>query len=137
MWIPVTSPWTIIFIFDPDCGHCREETPKLVTFYNQGKDKYNFEVFAVSLDSSMQKMRNYIKDMKMSWITVNGPRSYSGSLFNSYYADTTPMLYIVDNKRKIIAKGLPTDRVEDFLINYEKFERRKAALRARQQGAGK
>ena len=85
----------------------------------------------------MVKMRNYIKDMKMPWITVNGPRSYSGSLFNHYYAETTPMLYIVDKQHKIIAKGLAADRVEDFIVNYEKFERRKAALRAKQQGAGK
>jgi thiol-disulfide isomerase/thioredoxin len=129
--------YSLIYIFDPDCGHCKEETPKLVTFYNQSKDKFNLEVFAVDIDSSMQKMRDYIKTMKMPWITVNGPRSYSGSLFNNYYADTTPMLYILDSKRKIIAKGLPVDRIEDFLVNHEKFERRKAALKARQQGAGK
>lgn len=133
----ITKKYSLIYIFDPDCGHCKEETPKLVAFYNQKKDKFNLEVFAVDLDSSMLKMRNYIKDMKMPWITVNGPRSYSGSLFNNYYAETTPMLYILDSKRKIIAKGLPVERIEDFLINYEKFERRKAALRAKQQGAGK
>ncbi len=78
-----------------------------------------------------------IKDMKMPFITVNGPRSYSGSLFKSYYADTTPMIYIVDSKRKIIGKGLPVDRIEDFIVNYEKFERRKAAMQAKKQGAGK
>ncbi len=132
----IKKKYTMIYFFDPDCGHCKEETPRLVAFYNARKDKFQFEVFAVSLDSSMQKMRDYIKTMKMSWITVNGPRSYSGSLFNFYYAETTPMLYILDDKKKIIAKGLPAERLEEFLTNYEKVEQRKAALKAKGPAPG-
>lgn len=132
----IKKKYTMIYFFDPDCGHCKEETPRLVAFYNARKDKFQFEVFAVSLDSSMQKMRDYIKTMKMSWITVNGPRSYSGSLFNFYYAETTPMLYVLDDKKKIIAKGLPAERLEEFLTNYEKVEQRKAALKAKGTAPG-
>lgn len=123
----IRKKYTIVFIFDPDCGHCKEESPKLVNFYNNRKEKYNIEVFAVSLDTSMQKMRNYIRDMKFNWITVNGPRSYSGPIFDFYYADTTPMVYILDEKHKIIAKGLPVSQLEEFLSNHEKFEARRAA----------
>jgi len=133
----IRKKYTVIYIFDPDCGHCKEESPKLVTFYNQRKDKFNLEVFAVSLDTSMVKMRNYIRDMKFSWITVNGPRTYTGPIFDNYYADTTPMVYILDEKHKIIAKGLPADRLEEFLNSYEKFERRKAAAaKAKATGSG-
>lgn len=132
----IKKKYTMIYFFDPDCGHCKEETPKLVTFYAQNKDKFQFEVFAVSLDSSMQKMKDYIKTMKMTWTTVNGPRSYTGSLFNSYYAETTPMLYILDEKKKIIAKGLPANRLEEFITNYERVERRKAALKAKAPNPG-
>ncbi len=127
----IKKKYSVIFFFDPDCGHCREESPKLVTFYNQRKEKFNLEVFAVSLDSSLQKMKTYIKEMKMTWITVNGPRSYAGSLYSSYYAETTPMIYVLDEKKKIIAKGLPVDRVEEFLTNYERFEQRKSAQKAK------
>lgn len=126
--------YTLIYFFDPDCGHCKEESPKLVTFYNSRKDKYNLDVFAVSLDTSMVKMRSYIRDMKFTWTTVNGPRSYSGSLYDHYYAEMTPMLYILDDKKKIIAKGLPVDRIEEFLSNFEKFEQRKAAAKGKGTG---
>lgn len=132
----IKKKYSLIYFFDPDCGHCKEETPRLVNFYSQQKDKFNLEVFAVSLDSSMQKMRDYIRTMKMTWITVNGPRSYTGSLFDSYYAETTPMLYVLDDKRKIIAKGLPAERLADFLSNYEKFQQRKAAQQAKGQNPG-
>ncbi len=123
----IRNKYSVIFFFDPDCGHCKEESPKLVSFYNSSKSKFNLEIFAVSLDTSMLKMRNYIKEMKFTWTTVNGPRSYSGSLHDHYYAETTPMVYILDQKRKIIAKGLSVERLEDFLTNYEQFELRRSA----------
>ena len=123
----VKKKYTILYIFDPDCGHCREESPKLVEFYARNKAKFNLEVFAVSADSSMQKMRDYIKEMKMTWITVNGPRSYVGQYGKLYYAETTPSLYVLDEKKKIVAKGLPVDRLEDFIINHERFMQRKVS----------
>jgi len=125
----IKKKYSIIYFFDPDCGHCKEESPKLVDFYNRKKDKLNFEVFAVSLDTSMVKMRNYIRDMKMTWITVNGPRTYLGNLHNAYYAETTPMVYVLDSKKKIIAKGLTVSQLEEFFTGYERFEQRKAALK--------
>jgi hypothetical protein len=116
----IKNKYTILFIFDPDCGHCKEETPKLVNFYNTNRKKYDYEVYAVSADSSMTKMKNYITDMKMPWITVNGPRSFVGSYQDLYDANTTPTLYILDDKKKIIAKKLPVEKIEDFLSHYEK-----------------
>ena len=123
----IKKKYVILYIFDPDCGHCREESPRLVEFYNKNKVKLNVEVFAVSADSSMKKMRDYIREMKMTWITVNGPRSYVGQYSKLYYAETTPSLYVLDDKKKIIAKGLPAEKLEDFLINYERYQQRKAA----------
>jgi peroxiredoxin len=121
----IKNKYTILFIFDPDCGHCREETPKLVNFYNAHKKKFDLEVYAVSADTSMQKMKDYIKEMKMPWITVNGPRSYVGSYQKLYDAAQTPSLYIIDNKKKIIAKKPPIEKLEDFLTHYEKQQKGK------------
>jgi peroxiredoxin len=127
----IKKKYTVLYIFDPDCGHCREESPKLVQFYNKNKLKLNVEVFAVSADTSIQKLRDYIKEMKMTWITVNGPRSYLGEYRKVYYAETTPSLYILDDKHKIIAKGLGVDKLEDFITNYEKFVQRKAQIKSK------
>lgn len=124
----IKNKYTIIFIFDPDCGHCREETPKLVDFYNQSKVKYNFEVFAVSSDTSIQKMKNFIKEFKTPWITVNGPRTYMKEHYSKmYHSETTPTIYILDDKKKIIAKKLPVNQLDDFLTKHEKYEKLKKA----------
>lgn len=117
----MSNKYTVIYFFDPDCGHCKKETPKLVEFYNS--TKYDVGVFAVSADTSMVKMSNYIDKMKMPWTTVNGPRTSTGSYHNSYDANTTPTLYVLDEKKKIIAKKIPAERLEDFLTQYEKFHK--------------
>lgn len=123
----IKNKYTILFIFDPDCGHCRKETPKLVQFYNEQKKKFNFEVYAVSIDTSLAKMRDFINEMKTTWITVNGPRTYVGPYSDLYDAQTTPSLYIIDEKRKIIAKKLPVEKLEEFFTNYEKFTHKKGS----------
>jgi peroxiredoxin len=123
----IKNRYTILYIFDPDCGHCKKETPKLASFYEKNKEKFNVEVFAVSTDSSMSKMKSYMKELNMKWITVNGPRTYVGSYHDFYDAMTTPSLFILDDKKKIIGKKIPADKLEDFFINYEKFLKAKAA----------
>jgi thiol-disulfide isomerase/thioredoxin len=124
----IKTKYTILYFYDPDCGSCKKETPVLVDFYTKNKTKFNVEVYAVNSDTSMLKMRNYIKDMKMKWITVNGPRTYLGAYHDSYDATTTPTLFVLDNKKKIIGKKIAAAKLEDFLTNYEKMEKAKAEL---------
>jgi peroxiredoxin len=123
--------YTILYIFDPDCGHCKEETPKLVGFYTKNKTRFDVGVYAVSADSSMAKMKDYIRDMKIPFTVVNGPRTYVGPYQDHYDAITTPSLFIIDNKKKIIAKKIPAEKLEDFFIQYEKYHKPGAAQKAK------
>lgn len=114
--------YTILYIYDPECGHCKKETPKLVAFYEKNKAKFDIGVFAVCADSSLVKMKKYIEEMKMTGFTnVNGPRTYTKPYNELYDAVTTPSMFILDNKKKIIGKKFPTENLENFFINYEKF----------------
>jgi thiol-disulfide isomerase/thioredoxin len=116
----IKNKYTVIYFFDPDCGHCKKETPVLNSFYQD--TKFDVEVFAVSADTSMVKMQKYIKDMNLNWISVNGPRTSTGSYHNSYDAMTTPTIYVLNDKKKIIAKKIPAAKLEDFLTQYEKVQ---------------
>lgn len=122
----IKNKYTILFIFDPDCGHCREETPKLVSFYN--KKKFDAQVYAVSIDTSMAKMRDFAKEYKMNgMIMVNGPRTYVGPHQDLYDAITTPSVYIIDRNKKIIGKKVPCEKLEEFFEQYERIERLRTA----------
>jgi len=124
----IPAKYKILFIFNPDCGHCREETPKLLEFYTKNKAKYNLEIFAISTDTSMKKLRDFIKEFKTPWITVDGPRSYVKEHFSKlYHSDTTPTIFILDEKKIIIAKKLPVKQLDDFFMKHEKMLQMKKA----------
>ncbi len=76
------------------------------------------EVYAVSTDTSMVKMTDYIRDMELSWITVNGPRTATEPYYQLYDAMTTPTIYILDENKTIIAKKLPVESVDGFLRDF-------------------
>lgn len=117
----INSKYTVIYFYDPDCGFCKKETPKLRDFSNN--TKIDVTVYAVCADSSLTKMSTYVKDMKIDhWINVNGPRTYTVHYKNLYDAETTPTIYLLDEKKKIIAKKIAVAKLEELIANHEKAQ---------------
>lgn len=123
----IKNKYTILYIYSPDCGHCREETPKLVEFYSKYKTRFDIGIYAPSIDTSMKKMRDFIKEMKLpaAWVTVNAPRTYAKTYHELYFAETTPSLYIIDEKKKIIARKLGVADLPGFFEKHEQFTKKK------------
>ena len=114
----IESKYTVIYFYDPDCGFCKKETPKLRDFSN--KTTLDVSIYAVCADSSLTKMTTYIEEMKIDhWINVNGPRTYTQHYKNIYDADTTPTIYLLDERKKIIAKKIAAGKIQEFLNNHE------------------
>jgi peroxiredoxin len=114
----VNADYLILLFWDPDCGNCDQEIPKLKEFYNNNKEKYKLEIFSVCADSSLAKWKKAIKKKGMDWINVDGPRTLTGNYHDQYDISTTPVLYILNRKKEIIAKQLRTDQISQFLKNY-------------------
>lgn len=118
----IKNKYTVIYFYDPDCGHCKVETPKLVDFVKE--TQFDVQVYSVCADTSLVKMEKYITEMGLEkWVNVNGPRSYVGSYQDLYDAFQTPTIYILNEKKEIIAKKLPADQLEDFLTRYSAIRR--------------
>lgn len=114
------TKYTIMWFWDPDCTHCAIETPKLLDFYHQFKDSLNVSVFAVSLDRDLERWKKYIRDNNLDWINVGGEKA------NIDYAMVfdilaTPCLYIIDDKKRIIAKNIPVENIKDIILHYEEI----------------
>jgi thiol-disulfide isomerase/thioredoxin len=117
----VEKEFTILYFWEPDCGHCKEATPKLKTYYDKPKD-YSMEVFAVCTTSDKAKWTKYIEDNKLTWI--NGWDPQRSSHFDFYYnVQSTPTVYILDKNKKIIAKKLAVEEIGPFIDNYRKYFR--------------
>lgn len=121
----MANKYTIVYFFDPDCGHCRKETPRLVDFKN--KTKYDVGVYAVAADSSIKNIKKFVTEMKMEkFVTVSYYYSAVGHYRELYDAETTPTIYVLDREKKIIARKLPSvDDIEPFLNQYERFQQNK------------
>ena len=115
----VEKDFTVLYFWEPNCGHCQEATPKLKVYYDKPKD-YSLEVFAVCTTSERAKWTKYIEDNKLTWI--NGWDPKRSSHFDYYYnIQSTPTVYILDKNKKIIAKKLGVEEIGPFIENYRKF----------------
>ncbi|MGB8490103.1 MAG: thioredoxin-like domain-containing protein [Bacteroidales bacterium] len=118
----VDKDFTILYFWEPDCSHCKEATPKLRKYYETAKNE-GVEVFAVCTTADRQKWEKYIQDNDLSWI--NGWDPDRKSNFGAYYnVQSTPLIYILDRNKKIIAKKLSVDDIPLFISNYRKFFRK-------------
>ena len=115
----VEKDFIILYFWEPDCGHCKEATPKLKAYYDKPRD-YSLEVFAVCTTADKAKWTKYIEDNKITWI--NGWDPTRSSHFDYYYnVQSTPVVYILDKNKKIIAKKLAVEEISPFIDNYRKY----------------
>lgn len=111
----VEANYTLIYFWDPDCSHCKKETPLLIDFYNKNKAQYNLEVYAVCMDTSWADMKKYILKNKMQWINVNGFYSLTPDFRELYDVHSSPVMYLLDENKKIIAKRVLTEQMKGIL----------------------
>ena len=117
----VEKDFTILYFWEPDCSHCLEATPKLKDYYEKAKNQ-GIEVFAVCTTSDKEKWSKYIEDNRLTWI--NGWDPERASHFDYFYnVQSTPMIYILDKNKKIIAKKLAVENIGPFIDNYRKYVR--------------
>lgn len=116
----IKKDFTLLYFWDPNCGHCQIETPQLKAFYDKYAEKYNLEVYAVCADADLVEMKDYIEKNKLDWINVNGPRSYTQDFHELYNMYSTPTLFVLDKDKKIIVKQIKTEQLLKFLNLYLK-----------------
>ena len=120
----VKAKYTILVFWDPTCSHCKQEIPKLSQYYDSVKVSKNIEVFSVGIESDIELWKKFIRDNKLKWINVSD--LYNNTNFRNYYdIYSTPVIYLLDENKHIIAKRLDTDKVRDFIENEEKKEKAK------------
>lgn len=108
----------ILLFWDPDCGHCEQEIPKIKEYYMRYKEEYGLEVMAICSDTSLVKWKKGIIKSQMNWINVDGPRAISGNYHDQYDITSTPEIYILNENKEIIAKHLRHDQIALFIENW-------------------
>jgi len=117
--IATKARYTLLFFWESTCGHCQQEMPKVLKFYEEFHSKYDLEIFGVSTDTSLVKWKEYIVKNKMSWINVNGHLSLSGNYHILYDIRSTPIMYLLDENKNILTKFLLVDEIGNVIRKRE------------------
>jgi thiol-disulfide isomerase/thioredoxin len=103
----IQSDYTVLFFWDPECGHCKKAIPEVINFYNTYKDK-GVEVLAVctKTGSDISSCWSAIQERGMDiWLNVSD--QYLRSHYKTIYdVKTTPQIYILDKDKKILVKKI-------------------------------
>lgn len=113
--------YTLLIFWDANCGKCKEEMPKLVKLYeelNANKKQNFFDVFSVSVTPDANDWVKYLRDKKLKWVNVYDP-SNETNFRNFYDIYSTPVLFLMDQNKKIIAKRIGVEQLKDFIQDFE------------------
>lgn len=110
--LDIKAPYIVVYMYNPDCEHCQEETPRLVDFYRQWNSK-GVEVFGIAIDTNQERWKEYIQQVGMPWINVFDPTNRS--IYAKYYVDITPEIYVINPERKIIGKNIKVYQIEEII----------------------
>lgn len=119
----IDAEYTLVFFFESDCGHCKKMADKLVVKYDS-LQMYGVEIYSVSTMSDLDVVKEFIKEKGIEWICVSD--FFRESYFRSYYdIYSTPILYLLNDKKEIIAKRIGADQVLEIVQNEEKRKQKK------------
>ncbi len=109
----VRADYTVLYFWEPDCGHCKVSTPKLWDLYQKWRGK-GLEVFAVYTQDNRQEWTDYLNEKGYDWINVYDPTNQS--FFRFYYnVISTPTIYLLDRDKKIIAKRISVESLTEMV----------------------
>lgn len=113
----IASPYVVIFMFNPTCEHCIEQTPKLLKFYNEWKSK-GVEVFGIALDTDENELKTFVQQYNLPWANVFDPTNRA--IYATYFVDITPEIYVLNPQRKIIGKNLKVEQISTIIERDQK-----------------
>jgi peroxiredoxin len=114
----VHKKFTIVYFWDYNCSHCKKVTPVLLEWYHTAKSK-GVEIYAVGTETNAEEWKKYIREHKLDWINVFDPNHQTG-FKQTYDIYSTPVIYVLDENKKIIAKRLDVEQLDGLLEHYNK-----------------
>jgi thiol-disulfide isomerase/thioredoxin len=130
----IVSPYTLVVFWDPDCGHCREQVPLIDSLYKAGWNKKGIKLVGVLVDTIRTdqskwpavkaKWTEYINEHKLTeWVHLYQPfvmreeerRKNIPNFRQNYDVYQTPTIYLLDKEKRIIAKKITPEQVQDFI----------------------
>jgi len=124
----VDADFTVICFWDPNCGHCKEEVPRLDSIYRASWKSHNLKIFAVLTPDGKKDVRqewvSFIKEHNIGdWTHAYKSKemeeadqaAQKASFRQLYDINLTPTIYLLDKDKRIIGKKLTLMQLNDLL----------------------
>ncbi len=132
----INADYTILYFWDPECGHCKKITPKLAELYDKKLKNRNIEVVAIGKASGddYKKWKDYIVKNKLNFINVAVTETIlkigkddarqliprfttleSMNIHLTYDIFSTPRIFVLDKDKKFIAKQISISQLEEMM----------------------
>jgi hypothetical protein len=120
----VQSNYVVLCFWDPTCSHCKEVVPKVDSIYKAKWKNLGVVLYAVKTEGTREDWVNFINEHKLTgWLHVYqlpeqqtaenaaGRPGYR-QLYDVYQ---TPILYLLDKDKRIIAKKLTYTQIDEVI----------------------
>ncbi len=113
------AEFSVVYFWSYSCGHCKKSLPGYKKIYETYKDQ-GVDFYAVCTKPERDKWLSYIDKQKLGWeLNVYDPdgRSPYRMLYDIH---STPTVYLLDKDKKILAKRVGPEQLENILTFYMK-----------------
>jgi thiol-disulfide isomerase/thioredoxin len=114
----IAAEYTVLFFYAPTCGHCKEASPVLKAFYDKNKAS-GIKVMAISTEHNKEEWASFIKTYHLEELINGFDALQEIDFLKKFDVVTTPTIYILDKNKKIIARKMPVEQLDDFLNYYQ------------------
>jgi thiol-disulfide isomerase/thioredoxin len=124
----VDADYTVICFWDPNCGHCKEEVPRLDSIYQASWKKHNVKIYAVLTPDDKNNTKTewvkFVQEHKLTdWVHVYKTKEMEDAEYAAqkpgfrqlYDVTLTPTLYLLDKDKHIIGKKLSLLQLNELL----------------------
>jgi thiol-disulfide isomerase/thioredoxin len=124
----INANYTVLVFFGPTCGHCKKEIPKIKydvdSLVSAG---YDIKTFAVATEFDKDEWKKFINEQKTGkWTNVadinhdnEGNPVASSDWRDKYDIYSTPVIYLLDEEKKIIAKRISHTQIVEIISRLE------------------
>jgi thiol-disulfide isomerase/thioredoxin len=124
----VKAPYTVLCFWDPTCGHCQQEVPKVDSIFQKKWKGEGIKLIGIMTDGGKENWLKYIREHKLAgWQHIYQTDETKDAIYKAnkagyrqlYDIYQTPMIYLLDKDKNILAKKLTYLQVDD-LIEFKK-----------------
>ena len=107
---------TVIDFWASWCGPCRQEMPFMVQLYEKYSPK-GLGIVGVSLDQEKDAWLKAIEKLGMTWPQMSDLKGWENAAAQQFNINSIPHTIVVDQKGKILRRGLRGEELEAFISN--------------------